>query len=261
MDISQGDIERIVQQVLRELGNDSATGTVSRHEGEMPTPQSVTPARVDIGRVGTRYPTAPYLEFLLAHAAARDAVLGEVAGELIERLGLLAVESTAKTKDEFVANADLGRHLTEQAKEVIAANCRSGTAVQLIAIDGLSSAAIETNLEAMLRGMAGLAGRKGWSLGRTIFVRHGRLGVTNEIGQLLSPEVAVTIVGERPGLATIRNIGAYVTYRPGLQTTEAGRNLVSNIHQSGTTVEQALEKLADLLERIFSQKTSGVHLK
>ena len=84
---------------------------------------------------------------------------------------------------------------------------------------------------------------------------------TNEIGELLSPEVAVTLVGERPGLITSENIGAYVTYRPGLQTTEAGRNLVSNIHRGGTTVSQAMEKLADLLERAFAQKTTGVNIK
>jgi ethanolamine ammonia-lyase small subunit len=222
---------------------------------------SVTPARIGIGRAGTRYPTAAYLDFLLAHAAARDAVLGEVGDELLARLGLVVVNSTATTKDQFVANSELGRHLDPQAGDILRQNCPAGVQLQVIAIDGLSSTAIETNLEPMLRGIAELAARKGYSLGKTVFVRHGRLSATNEIGELLSPELAVSLVGERPGLMTSQSLGAYVTYRPGAGTTEAGRNLISNIHKDGTAVPQAIEKLADLLDKAYTQKITGVGLK
>ena len=41
----------------------------------------------------------------------------------------------------------------------------------------------------------------GGSAGR-FFVRHGRVGVLNDIGELLDPAVVVLLIGERPGLAT-----------------------------------------------------------
>ena len=77
MEISQSDIERVIGQVLRELGSGGAHGqkpagaVLSVGGSELERIRQATPARVSIGRSGTRYPTAPYLDFLLAHAAAR----------------------------------------------------------------------------------------------------------------------------------------------------------------------------------------------
>lgn len=38
--------------------------------------QEVTPARIGIGRTGTRMKTRSYLQFRIDHSAAQDAVLG-----------------------------------------------------------------------------------------------------------------------------------------------------------------------------------------
>ena len=53
---------------------------------------------------------------------------------------------------------------------------------------------------------------------------------------------------------------AYITYKPNVTTTEADRNLVSNIHSGGTTVTEAVEKIVELLNRIYAEKKSGVSL-
>ena len=43
---------------------------------------------------------------------------------------------------------------------------------------------------------------------------HCRVGILNEIGELLTLSVAVLLIGERPGLATAESLSAYMAYRP-----------------------------------------------
>ena len=46
-------------------------------------------------------------------------------------------------------------------------------------------------------------------------------------------DVAVLLIGERPGLATAESFSAYMAYRPTASHTDANRNLISNIHARG----------------------------
>src|SRR3989454_11734635 len=71
---------------------------------------------------------------------------------------------------------------------------------------------------------------RGWKGGRTFVIRHCRVGILNEIGELLIPEVAVLLIGERPGLATAESLSAYMAYRPRKAHSDSNRNLGSNIH-------------------------------
>ena len=50
--------------------------------------KSHTPARIGVGRTGSRYLTKAYLRFRADHAAANDAVMTEVSQETLERLHL-----------------------------------------------------------------------------------------------------------------------------------------------------------------------------
>src|ERR1700690_97695 len=54
----------------------------------MPGLLAATPARVAVGRAGTRYRTNTMLRFRADHAAAKDAVLSEVEPELLRKLDL-----------------------------------------------------------------------------------------------------------------------------------------------------------------------------
>ena len=50
------------------------------------------------------------------------------------------------------------------------------------------------------------ATRRGWTVGQTFLIRYCRVGILNEIGELLAPRVVVLLIGERPGLATADGI-------------------------------------------------------
>src|SRR5262249_16947989 len=64
-------------------------------------------------------------------------------------------------------------------------------------------------------------------------VRHCRVGVLNDVGELLDPAVVVLLIGERPGLATAESLSAYMAYRPRPGHTDARRNLTSTAHAPG----------------------------
>ena len=88
----------------------------------------------------------------------------------------------------------------------------------------------ETLLRSALHNVAVASSREGLSVGRPVFVRFARVGLLNEVGDLLDPTVVILLVGERPGMATAESLSAYMAYRPRSGHTDAQRNLISNIH-------------------------------
>ena len=66
-----------------------------------------TPARLGIGRAGTRYKTETVLRFRADHAAAQDAVFSYVDEEFIKENNMFAVETLCKAKDEYLTRPDL----------------------------------------------------------------------------------------------------------------------------------------------------------
>jgi ethanolamine ammonia-lyase small subunit len=98
-------------------------------------------------------------------------------------------------------------------------------------------------------------------MGRVFFVRHCRVGVLNDVGDLLRPEVVVLLIGERPGLATAESLSAYMAYRPCAGHTDAQRNLISNIHERGVPPAQAAPRILALAEQMRRLNTSGIEVK
>ena len=86
----------------------------------MPALLASTPARVAVGRAGTRYRTNTMLRFRADHAAAKDAVLSEVDPALLARLDLFEVASRAPDKPTFLQRPDLGRTLSDEGKAELA---------------------------------------------------------------------------------------------------------------------------------------------
>ena len=69
------------------------------------------------------------------------------------------------------------------------------------------------------------------------------------------------LIGERPGLTAPDSMGAYLTWQPGPQTTDADRNCISNIRPDGIGYADAAFKLAHLLRAMRARRISGVQLK
>lgn len=226
-----------------------------------------TPARVLAERTGAAYRTATQLQLRQDHAAARDAVRAEfelardLGAEFVEGWKLFCVSTMAASKEEYLRRPDLGRRLDENARSQLAAYCALKADLQLVIGDGLSVTAVSTQVPALLPLLADKARSLGWMLGQPFAVKYCRVGVMNDVGELLQPRVVVLLIGERPGLATAESLSAYMAYQPRTGHNDSNRNLISNIHARGVSTEAATSRIIDLAEQMMSRQTSGVDVK
>lgn len=229
--------------------------------------RDLTPARVLVGHSGPAYRTATWLRLREDHAAARDAVHAEVdvlkdfGKDRIARHQLFSATTRANSKAEFLRRPDLGRRFTGESRQLILASGPGGRNLQIAIGDGLSAIAAAAQAPELLDRLCDLAREKGWSLGRPFFVRHCRVGIMNEIGDLLGPDIVVLLIGERPGLATAESLSAYLAFRPREGCTDAQRNLISNIHSGGIGIAEAARRVMALAEQFRLMGRSGVEIK
>ena len=218
-----------------------------------------TPARLGVGRAGTRYKTATLLRFRADHAAAQDSVFSLVPEDFAKANGLIPVKTECRDKDEYLTRPDLGRRFDEQNQIVIRETC-ADQRVLLVIGDGLSSAAIEANAidcaAAIRQGLKSY----GIELGKSLFIKFCRVGASDHIGDLTGCELVCMLVGERPGLVTNESTSAYITYRPHRGIAESKRTVVSNIHRQGVSAVEAGAHIASLIDKMLKQKASGIDL-
>ncbi|MEL3971959.1 ethanolamine ammonia-lyase subunit EutC [Rossellomorea oryzaecorticis] len=220
--------------------------------------RAITPARIGIGRTGTRMKTKEYLDFRIDHAAAQDAVFKGVKEEFLKEMKLPVLQSKSESMDEYLMNLDSGRQLDESSRKWAEENLSKNKQVQIIVSDGLSSSGIEENIPDLLPALVqGLKG-KNITLGETVFIKMSRVWIQDEIASVTNCDVVISLIGERPGLATSKSISAYLIYRPGEDTVEADRTVISNIHEGGIPPVEAGAYLADLLEDVLQNEASGV---
>ena len=73
--------------------------------------------------------------------------------------------------------------------------------------------------------------------------------------------MVVVLIGERPGLSAPDSLGAYMTFAPGPDITDAERNCVSNIHGAGLGYDEAALRIAWLIREGLTREVTGVALK
>ena len=225
-----------------------------------------TPARIFVER-GLAYSTQMSLELRGAHASAVDAVWAEFdlqkdfSPQFVAQWGLFQVSSKAESKSQFLLRPDLGRALSNTAKNVLVQRCPKAPDIQIVIGDGLSTAAVSTQAPLLFPLLQQKMQALGWSIGQSFVVRYSRVGIMNDIGDLLSPSVIVLLIGERPGLATAESLSAYMAYAPRSGQTDADRNLVSNIHARGVSAENAANRITNLATQMLALKRSGTTLK
>lgn len=219
-----------------------------------------TPARLGLWRAGSRYLTEPMLRFRLDHAAAQDAVFNDVSEEFVSKMNFVPVKTTCKNKDEYLTRPDYGRKFDDENAQIIKNTIKRDSKVVVIVGDGLSSAAIEANVENTLASLKQGLKNHGIEIGDVLFIKYCRVGAMDHIGDLTNAEVVCMLVGERPGLATAESMSAYMAYRPHVGLAEAKRTVISNIHSSGTPAVEAGAFIADTLKKMLDLKKSGVDL-
>ena len=220
-----------------------------------------TSARLGIGRAGTRMRTEVLLRLRADHAAAQDAVFNDVPTEFLDELGLFEITTECESRDQYITRPDLGRKISQEGIKIIEEKCKKNPTVQIVVSDGLSSTAIEANAKNIIPAM--LNGLKGYGIdtGTPFFIKYGRVGAGDHVGEILNADFVCILIGERPGLTTAESMSAYITYkaRPGI--SEAKRTVVSNIHKDGTPSAEAGAHVATLIKKIIDAKASGQDLK
>lgn len=220
------------------------------------------PCRLGIGKAGARYKTDPQLQFRAAHSAAQDAVFNDVDHDFIEKeLGLFIVQTQCDSKDTYLTRPDLGRKLSPEAVAELKEKCKKNPTVQIYVADGLSGAAVAANIPDLLPSI--LQGLQGYHIetGTPFFVKYGRVGVMDEISELLGADITCTLIGERPGLITAESMSAYIAYKATVGMPEARRTVVSNIHRNGTIPSEAGAHIAEIIKIMLEKKASGTDLK
>ncbi|HBG7285528.1 ethanolamine ammonia-lyase subunit EutC [Clostridioides difficile] len=220
-----------------------------------------TPARLGIGRAGTRYKTETVLRFRADHAAAQDAVFSYVDEKFIKENNMFAVETLCKDKDEYLTRPDLGRKFSPETINNIKSKFGTNQKVLILVGDGLSSAAIEANLKDCVPAIKQGLKMYGIDSSEILFVKHCRVGAMDHLGEELGCEVICMLVGERPGLVTAESMSAYIAYKPYIGMAEAKRTVISNIHKGGTTAVEAGAHIAELIKTMLDKKASGIDLK
>ena len=228
--------------------------------------RAVTPARLDIGRAGSRYKTAAMLNFRADHARAVDAVMMEVSAAWPRRIGLIEFRSAAATRDEYLHHPERGRRLRDDEIAKLRAmnppsrkKTDSKQSVLIFIGDGLSSAAVEANAAPLMRTLMTTL-REKYHLLKPVFIRNARVRIEDHLGEILRPDLVCMIVGERPGLATAESLSAYVIYRPRLKSLESDRTVISNIHRSGIPIAEAARKIAALIDDALAHRATGTRL-
>ena len=222
-----------------------------------------TAARIALGRSGDGLPTSHLLDFQLAHARARDAVLGAMDADAIadELSGdTMTVSSQAVDRATFLQRPDLGRQLDpEDRKQLTSQKTKSPYDVVFVIGDDLSAFAVQNYAGATLTKTVSLLPE--FAIGPTVLARQARVALGDDIADAMGTQAVVILIGERPGLSAADSLGAYLTYAPKIGCQNADRNCVSNIREGGLTVEEGASRIAYLIKSAFQQGKSGYQLK
>ncbi len=222
-----------------------------------------TPARIGVGRAGPRYNTASLLLFQGDHAVTQDALYRDVDQKLLDQFNLFTVQTKITGgKQEYLLRPDLGRLLNDDAKRIINEKCQKNVNIQLCVGDGLSAAAIEANLRQIFPVIKQGVQNAGLTFGTPFFIKYARVGVMNDVGELIKPDVVILLIGERPGLGRAESMSAYMGYKPKYGDTDADRDVVCNIFENGgTNPLEAGAFVVQLAQNMRKSQASGVKLK
>lgn len=282
--MTEQEIRAVIEQVLRQLGQDSPAPPAPAVSGDpLPDISAVdlrrqylvehahdqaaflamkerTPARIGTGHAGARYRTETMLRFQADHAAAQDAVFSDVPETFLQDMHLPVFQTSCENREEFLTRPDKGRVFLPETLAKIAASVPKGTQVVLYLADGLSSSAVTANAANILPVIHDGLAAAGLRVNDPFFVRFGRVATEDQIGAATDADIVCVLLGERPGLVTAESMSAYIAYRPTVGMAESRRTVLANIHRGGTPAVEAGAHIVDLILLMMEKKASGTDL-
>lgn len=221
-----------------------------------------TPARIAVGRAGPRPRTEASIRFLADHSRSKDTVLKDFPDNWVKNSGFLELHTEIVEKDQYLTRPDLGRRLALDSIAKLGSECVQQPQVQLILSDGLSTDAVVVNFDEIIPPLLKGLERQGLKLGTPLFVKHGRVKVQDQIGELLGAKVLILLIGERPGLGQSESLSCYMVYSPRVATTvESDRICISNIHAGGTPPVEAAAVIVEMTQKFLRDGRSGGQAK
>jgi ethanolamine ammonia-lyase large subunit len=183
----------------------------------------------------------------------------------------IRVHTRSSDRDTYLAHPATGELIDyKDAARIQALYPARRPHVQIVVSDGLNANAINENLRSVLPGIRRELLAAGHHVSDIdIVIENGRVRAGYHVGSLLKAEMIIHLIGERPGTG-IDMLSAYLTY--GLDHNGQPRwgsaaafdhswtTAVCGIHRRGKPPERAVEEIARLVDRIFSQRSSGVAL-
>jgi len=202
------------------------------------------------------------LLFQADHAVTQDAIYGGINPEVLAQFPLFTVQTLVKDRTEYLLRPDLGRRLSEEAKAIIAERCIKKPQVQIVVGDGLSAAAINNNLGLIYPVIEQGLRSAGISIGTPFFIKYARVGVINDVNDIIGADVVVILIGERPGLGIADAMSAYMGWRPTAGKTDADRDVICMItNNGGINPLEGGALVVELIQKTLRYQASGIELK
>ncbi len=228
-----------------------------------------TQARIALGRAGSGLPTRAHLQFQTDHAQARDAIYFPLNFRALKRelcdlfVDVLLLQSQALDRAMYLQRPDLGRALMEDDWDQLQQyhNVQQPIDIALVIADGLSPAAIQAHASPFLHKLVPQLLSAGYSLAPICLVEQGRVAIGDDIGEALSAQLVIVLIGERPGLSSPDSMGIYLTYHPKRGKQDSQRNCISNIRPQGLSYDAACVTTLYLIQNAIRLGLSGVQLK
>ena len=222
-----------------------------------------TSARIGVGRAGPRYKTASQLLFQGDHAITQDALYREIDQQLLDEFNLFTLQTRiTEGKEQFLLRPDLGRQLNVESKQLISEKCVMNPNIQIAVGDGLSTTAIESNLRQIMPVLMQGFQNAGLTIGTPFFIKYCRVGVMNDIGEAVYPDIVILLIGERPGLGRAESMSAYMGFKPQTGNNDADRDVICNIFENGgTNPLEAGAFIVQFAQKMRQYRASGVKLK
>jgi ethanolamine ammonia-lyase small subunit len=176
-------------------------------------------------------------------------------------LPVLVVASAAPDRHQYLMRPDLGRQLAAGEEPALASHAGAGHDLAFVIADGLSARAVAAHAQPLLAAVLPALQAEGWRIAPLVIVRQGRVAIGDAIALSLRARIVAILIGERPGLSAPDSMGAYLTWQPGPQTTDANRNCISNIRPEGIDYAAAAGKVMHMLRMMRQRQMSGVALK